>query len=281
AAAWAGHEGQAARFLWPHMFARIADAIDDRDGLRPAHLAALAAKNLGNARRNPRAQTRGWSFADDAFAAGWTDDAKNPVVEGRLRRHDCAQITDGAVGLVLASPRFARGHAARVGVALDALPRILGWGHRTAGLSLDAKLARADGSPYLLPHLRDAALDAFRRAGVGGVDQLDGVEVHDCFTVTEYVAIDHLGVTPPGQAWRAIEDGRLEAGGRLPFNPGGGLIGGGHPVGATGVRMVLDAALQVTGAAGDAQIPGARRIATLNIGGSATTVVSFVVGSAS
>jgi acetyl-CoA C-acetyltransferase len=74
-----------------------------------------------------------------------------------------------------------------------------------------------------------------------------------------------------------VEAGDIEMGGRLPVNPSGGLIGGGHPVGATGARMVLDAARQVSGQAGDYQVAGARRAATLNIGGSCATVVSFVV----
>jgi acetyl-CoA acetyltransferase len=91
------------------------------------------------------------------------------------------------------------------------------------------------------------------------------------------MAIDHFGITAPGERWRAIEDGTIARGGRLPINPSGGLIGLGHPVGATGVRMVLDAVCQVTGRAGDCQVEGANRFATLNIGGSATTVVSFVV----
>ena len=69
-------------------------------------------------------------------------------------------------------------------------------------------------------------------------------------------------------------------GGRLPINPSGGLIGGGHPVGATGVRMLLDAAKQVTGTAGDYQVDGARTFGTLNIGGSTATTVSLVVGAA-
>lgn len=109
------------------------------------------------------------------------------------------------------------------------------------------------------------------------VFELDGIDTHDCFTTTQYMAIDHFGITPPGQSWRAIEDGTITMGGRLPINASGGLIGQGRPVGATGVRMLLDAARQVTGQAGDCQIEGARRCATLNIGGSATTVVSFVV----
>ncbi len=277
-AAWAGHEGDGARFLWPHMFALIGDEIDRRGGLSGYHLAAIAGKNLGNARRNPRAQARGWRFADDAFGAGWTDDERNPHVEGRLRRLDCGQITDGAVALVVATAAFARAHAARTGRSFEAMARIDGWGHRTAGLGLAAKLTRAEGAPYLLPHLREAITDAYRRAGVSGPDQLAGAEVHDCFTVTEYLAIDHLGVTAAGEAWRAIEDGATVMGGRFPINPSGGLIGAGHPVGASGVRMVLDAARQVEGTAGDYQVDGARRFVTLNIGGSGTTACAFVVG---
>ena len=130
---------------------------------------------------------------------------------------------------------------------------------------------------YLFPHLRSAIEDAYRRAGVGGPDDLDAVETHDCFTITEYAALDHFGITPPGQSWRAVEEGVIEPDGKLPVNPSGGLIGLGHPVGATGVRMLLDAAKQVTGGAGSYQVEGAQRVATLNIGGSCTTVVSLVV----
>ena len=83
---------------------------------------------------------------------------------------------------------------------------------------------------------------------------------------------------PPGESWRAIEDGTIALGGKLPVNPSGGLIGLGHPVGATGVRMMLDSWRQVTGNAGDYQVEGAKNFATFNVGGSATTSVSFVVG---
>jgi acetyl-CoA C-acetyltransferase len=110
------------------------------------------------------------------------------------------------------------------------------------------------------------------------VDALDGIETHDCFTTTEYMAIDHFGITPPGASWRAIEAGDIEIGGRIPVNPSGGLIGAGHPVGATGVRMALDCFKQVTGTAGEYQVEGARTLATLNIGGSGTTIVSLVIG---
>jgi acetyl-CoA C-acetyltransferase len=121
--------------------------------------------------------------------------------------------------------------------------------------------------------------DALRRAEVS-LDDLGGFEVHDCFTPSEYLAIDHIGLTGPGESWKAIENGEIEIGGRLPINPSGGLIGGGHPVGASGIRMLLDAAKQVSGLAGDYQVDGARRFGTLNFGGSTATTVSFVVGMA-
>ena len=106
---------------------------------------------------------------------------------------------------------------------------------------------------------------------------LGALETHDCFTPSEYLAIDHIGLTGPGESWKAIEDGEIEIGGRLPINPSGGLIGGGHPVGASGVRMLLDASKQVSGTAGDYQVEGIGTAATLNFGGSTATTVSFVV----
>jgi acetyl-CoA C-acetyltransferase len=278
-AAWTGHEAEGVRFVWPHMFSEITQVLRGRTpgSCTRAHLAAIAQKNFANAKKNPFAQTRGWSFGPGAFD---DDDEANPVVTGAVRRHDCGQVTDGAVAIVLASRTFAEAHATRTGQTLASYPRLLGWGHRTATLSLADKIARGqrEGQPYLLPHLRAAATDAYRRAGIGGPFELSGIETHDCFTVTEYLALDHLGITPPGEAFRAIEDRTCERGGRLPVNPSGGLIGLGHPVGATGVRMALDACRQVTGRAGETQVPGATRFGTLNIGGSATTVVTCIWG---
>ena len=275
AAAWIGHEGDGVRFMWPFMFSEVAEEYDRRYGLDESHLRAIAALNLANARRNPNAQTRGWVVPDLASGLG-SDDAVNPVVEGRLRRFDCSQVTDGGAGVVLVSDAWRRAHPEATPVA-----RVLGWGHRTVGLGLDQKLGRTSntGDPYVMPHVRQAVTDAFRRAEVT-LDDLDGFETHDCFTPSEYLAIDHIGLTDPGESWKAIENGEIEIGGRMPINPSGGLIGGGHPVGASGVRMLVDAAKQVSGTAGDYQVEGARTFGTLNFGGSTATTVTLVVGAA-
>ena len=275
AAAWAGHEFQDARYVWPAAFSNLAEEYDRRYGLKYEHLMRIAEINFANAKRNPNAQTREWVFNDKSFTA---DDEANPVVEGRTRKQDCGQVTDGAAVLFLASPKRAAEYADRRGIALESLPQIKGWGHRSAPISYAAKIKASEGKEYVFPQVRRAIEDAHRRAGVADISQVDLVETHDCFTTTEYMAIDHLGLTAPGESWKAIEDGSIEMGGRLPINPSGGLIGLGHPVGATGVRMALDAFKQVTGKAGDYQVEGAKTAQTLNIGGSTTTTVSLVVG---
>jgi len=273
-AMWAGHECPGVRFPWPHIFSLLGDEYEQRYGLDPRHLARIAEINFGNARRNPNAQTRRWTFTPQSFAA---DDAANPVIDGRIRKQDCGQITDGAAIVFLASAPVARAYAARRGLSPGRLARLRGWGHRTAPITYHAKIEASRGERYVFPWVRATIEDAFRRAGLPGVEAVDGIETHDCFTTTEYMAIDHFGITAPGESWRAIESGDIEPGGRIPVNPSGGLIGLGHPVGATGVRMALDCWKQVTGQAGDCQVEGARRFATLNVGGSATTTVSLVV----
>lgn len=275
AAAWTGHEFADSTYVWPRAFSDLADEYERRYGLKYEHLMRIAEINFANAKRNPNAQTRQWAFNEKSFTA---DDEANPVVEGRTRKQDCGQVTDGSAVIFLASEKRAAEYAAKRGVSLESLPRIKGWGHRSAPISYSAKVRASADQDYVFPQVRRAIEDARRRAGVSDLGQIDVVETHDCFTTTEYMAIDHLGLTAPGEAWKAIEAGDIEIGGRLPINPSGGLIGLGHPVGATGVRMALDAFKQVTGQAGDYQVEGAKTCQTLNIGGSTTTTVSLVVG---
>jgi acetyl-CoA C-acetyltransferase len=275
AAAWQGREGIECRFMWPAVFGRLAGEYERRYGLDRRYLNRIAELNYANAKRNPNAQTRRWQFNELSFT---DDDNANPVIEPGVRRQDCGQITDGAAAVIIASARFAAAYARQRGKPVEALPRLLGWGHRNGGLKFLDKIERSRDEAFIFPHVRATIADAWRRAEIGGVEELDGIETHDCFTSTEYMAIDHFGITPPGESWRAIEDRAIEMGGRIPINPSGGLIGSGHPVGATGARMILDAARQVTGTADGYQVAGAKTFATLNIGGSCATVVSFVVG---
>jgi acetyl-CoA C-acetyltransferase len=277
AAAWVPREteGLVVGHVWPEMFSRVGDEYERRYGLRREHLVALARSNFQNARQNPSAQTRRWQLGPQSFDA---DSPENPRVAGRLHKYDCSQVTDGGAAVVLASERFAREHAARGGGSgVRVASRIAGFGHTTSRMALADKLEESRGDRHVFPHVRRAIEQAFGRAGVAGVGDLDVIETHDCFTTTHYMAIDHFGITPPGESWRAIDDGTVLAGGRLPVNPSGGLMGLGHPVGASGVRMLLDAHRQVTGTAGDYQVAGARRAAMLNIGGSATTSVCLLV----
>ena len=263
-------ETSRARFVWPMIFDEMMGLYQRRYGLDYGHLMAIARQNFANARRNPQAQTRDWQFDDRAFSV---NDEFNPVVHGALRRQDCAQITDGAAVLLLCSESFGRRLAGRAA----APARIRGWGHRTVRINWQARMQDDAGAGLVLPHVRTTIDDAFRRAGCI-LDDLDGIETHDCFSITQYMAIDHFGLTAPGESWKAVENGDTAPGGRLPFNAGGGLIGGGHPVGATGVRMMLECARQVGGQCDTYQIAGARNMAMLNIGGSATTVAVFVIG---
>jgi len=274
-AAWYETEAKGVEFPFPKLFGKLGDEYDKRYGLKDEHLARISAVNYSNAKRNPLAQTRNWYMTEDhANATG----KFNTVIGGRIKVSDCSQVTDGAVSVFLASEKYAAAYAKKRNLELAKIPRILGWGHHTAPLEFNAKVAESKGGRYVLPHTRQAIVDALSRAGIKDVWSLHGIETHDCFTTSEYMAIDHFGLTEPGESWKAIEEGVIDLDGKMPVNPSGGLIGAGHPVGATGTRQMLDAWKQVTENAGDYQVENARRFATLNIGGSGTTSCVFIVG---
>ena len=126
-----------------------------------------------------------------------TDD--NPAVGGRVRISDCSQVTDGAVCVFLASESYAKKWAKGMGMKLKDVPRIKGWGHNTARLRFDDKVAESANAEYVLPHVRSTITSAMKRAGIDDVNGIDGIETHDCFTTSEYMAIDHFGITEAGR----------------------------------------------------------------------------------
>lgn len=278
-AAWYDKEAKGVQFPFPKLFGRLGTVYEELYGLKYDHLAEISAINYENGRKNPLAQTRDWYMnKQHALSRG----NFNMEVGGIIHITDCSQVTDGAAVIFLASEKYAKVYARKHGLKLKHIPHIMGWGHATAPILFDVKTEEAyaakKAGKYILPHTRKAITDAYKRAGIKGPKDLDLVETHDCFTTSEYAAIEHFGLTAPGEAYKAIDNGDIRIGGKLPFNPSGGLIGAGHPVGATGTRQLLDVYKQLTRQAGETQVEGARVAATLNIGGSATTNVVHIVG---
>lgn len=272
-AAYYEKEGKGIDLPFPKLFGRLADETlnkyDIDENTYFDTLAMIADINYQNAKRNPLAQTRKWFMSFNQARHRGTE--TNPYVGGKLAVSDCSQVTDGAAIVILASEDFlnAKGLLSR--------PIIKGYGHRTAPLLFDKKMDDNKKSEYILPWTRQTVVDAYRRSGLS-VKDIDLFETHDCFTSSEYVAISCFGITSPGKEYEAINSGMISFNGKKPINPSGGLIGCGHPVGASGVRMFLDLYKQVTGKAGGYQVPGARNAMMLNIGGSATTNYTFIVG---
>jgi acetyl-CoA C-acetyltransferase len=210
----------------------------------------IAAKNHRNGVSNPYAQIR----KDLGVAFCNTVSEKNPIVAGPLRRTDCSLVSDGAAALVLADAETAM-----------ALHRAIGFrarSHRNDALPLSRR------DPIAFDGARRAWTHAKETAGVS-VDDLSFVETHDCFTIAEMIEYEAMGLTAPGDGWKAVREGWTQKGGRLPVNPSGGLKAKGHPIGATGVSMHALACMQLMGEAGDMQIEGASLAGVFNMGGAA------------
>src|SRR6059058_4715493 len=239
-------------FMFPKLFGRIAQIYIDKYGASPDDLAAVAYKNYAHAALNPLAQMREANLTYDC--ASQVSD-KNPSVAPPLRVSDCSQITDGAAAVVLVSGKYLD----RIGRDKSKLPRLLGFGHTTDYLALEKKDAPNFSTA------RKAASKAFGMASLTPRD-MHGVEVHDCFSITEIVTYEILGLAEKGKGAELAKSGATtlpqvrgerikgKVGWEIPVNTGGGLIGDGHPVGATGVRQVFEAYQQLTEQASARQI---------------------------
>lgn len=233
------------------VFGQIADSYFERFGDQSDALASISAKNHANAMLNPYAHMRrdlGFDFCRNVSE-------KNPYVAGPLKRSDCSLVSDGAAAVVISSSK-----------------------HSRAGHSI-AWRARAQVNDYMAMSRRDptrfeAAAIAWQRSLADAriaLSDLDFVETHDCFTMAELLQYEAMGLAPHGQGARQILEGHTLRSGSLPVNPSGGLKARGHPIGATGVSQHVMAALQLSGQAGDMQLPQADIGAVFNMGGAAVT----------
>ena len=232
------------------IFARIAQQYFQRYGDKSDALARIAAKNHRNGVENPYAQLRkdlGYDFCR-------TVSDKNPMVAAPLRRTDCSLVSDGAAAVVLAD--FDTALAMKKAVAFRAVRQVNDF------LPMRGRDITAFEGP------RQAWSQALGDARLS-IGDLSLVETHDCFTIAELIEYEAMGLTAPGEGARAIEEGWVEKGGRLPVNPSGGLKAKGHPIGATGVSMHALAAMQLTGTAGGMQITDAKLAGVFNMGGAA------------
>ncbi len=249
------------------MFSMVAPAYARKYGVPMDEmkrvLARIASKNHANGARNPRAQFRREMSVDQICAM--------PSVAGDLSVFDCAGVADGAAAAIVVRAEDAHRYTDKP-LYIKALSLVAGNG---------SGLTDPEYDYTTFPEIVACAQDAYVQAGVTDPrSQIAMAEVHDCFTPTELVLMEDLGFSERGEAWREIEAGAFDIDGVLPVNPDGGLKSFGHPIGASGLRMMFEVWLQMRGEA-----PEDRRISTWperqlalthNLGGYPGEMVSFV-----
>ncbi|MEJ5286974.1 MAG: Acetyl CoA synthase (Acetyl-CoA c-acetyltransferase) [Candidatus Kapaibacterium sp.] len=241
---------------FPGLYAMIARAYMERYGLTREELAQVPIKNHKHAVNNPNAQ---YPFEIDLKTV-----LNSSMVADPLRLMDCSPITDGAACVILCPLDRAKEFT-------DKYVKIRGVGAATGPIALhDHKdLTRLEA-------VNIAAQRAYKMAGVGPED-IDFVEVHDCFSIAEIVVAEELGFFEYGKAGKAIAEGQGTYGGKIVINPSGGLKAKGHPVGATGVAQIIEAYYQLTNQAGKRQVQNARLGMTQNMGGSGGSCVVHIL----
>ncbi|MDE0104062.1 MAG: acetyl-CoA acetyltransferase [Bryobacterales bacterium] len=256
-------DGTQSSMTAPATFSLLAPAYSrkyglDRGTLRKV-LTRIAHKNHANGARNPKAQYQ--RVVPEAAIEN------APRVAGMLGVFDCSGVSDGAAAAILCRTEDAHRYTDRP-LLIKALSFI-------AGPADGAKRQYYDYTTF--PEVVASASDAYAQAGVRRPrEEISLAEVHDCFTPTELVLMEDLGFSSRGTAWKDTLEGRFEIGGEQPVNPDGGLKSFGHPIGASGLRMMYEMWLQFRGEAGERQIPAPKLGLTQNLGGAPGRCVSFV-----
>jgi acetyl-CoA C-acetyltransferase len=226
----------------PGAFAQLASAYRVKHGVDRAELkramAHISVKSHANATRNPKAHLRNAIDIETVLRA--------PMVAEPLGLFDCCGVSDGAACAIVTTPEIAQRLGKKDSVAVKALQLAVSNGS-------EAQFNDWDGSYF--PTARTAAGRAYREAGIDKPrEQLDLIEVHDCFSITELVTLEDLYISAEGDAVTDVLEGFYDADGTIPCQIDGGLKCFGHPVGASGLRMIYELYLQMQGRAGDRQL---------------------------
>lgn len=239
----------------PANFAQLATAYQRKHGVDAALLkraiAHVSIKSHANGAKNPKAH----------FQQAVTEEQvlKAPMIAQPLGLYDCAGVSDGAAAVIVTTPEIARSLGKRDLVTFKALQVAVsnGW---------EMHSSEWDGS--YVHTARVAARKAYAEAGIDRPrEQISMTEVHDCFSITELVTMEDLGLSDDGGAVRDVLDGHFDAEGRIPCQIDGGLKCFGHPIGASGIRMLYEMYLQLQGRAGARQLRDPKVGLTHNLGG--------------
>lgn len=255
-------------FTFPAMFARRWKIYQETFGATEAELAQVTVKAYANANRNPLAHMSA-AKRDLAWASGEDNNPKflqNEELRDYMKVSHCSQVSDGATGLILAT----EAGLAKIGRSPSDCIELRSWGFQASPLAMVDDYT-------VLGNTRGAANEALADSGIARED-IGVVELHDCFSVNEWLMLEAMGFAERGQARELTLSGATNIDGRLPVNTGGGLIGFGHPVGATGVKQVVEVWRQMKGMCGDYQVPSAPDHGiTANMGGDDRTTVVTVL----
>ena len=257
------NDGTSSTMTAPASFSLLAPAYFKKYGLDPKKgkevLARIAWKNHKNGAKNPKAQFRKEVPMETIL--------NSPKVADPLGIMDCSGVSDGSAAAIVVRAEDAHKYCKNP-IYIKALSFVAGSGDGYNDVEYDFTTFR---------EVVASSIDAYRQAGITDPrKQISMAEVHDCFTPTELVLYEDLGFSPRGTAWKDVMDGFFDLGGGLPVNPDGGLKSFGHPIGASGLRMMYECWLQLRGEAGERQIDNPKLGLTHNLGGFPGKCVSFV-----
>lgn len=256
-------------YFFPAKFSDRAGAYKERFGEEKtwAGMGHWFEQAVENARLNPKAQEYE-NRSSDLFGMHQGMKPNGRAFCDHINVLDCSKVSDGAAAILVASEEGLQ----KSGVAVSDAVQLMGYGHAVGDLTA------APDDQTVLDTTRKAAEQAMEMAGIT-VDQVGVFDIHDCFTITGILTVEALGLAGHGEGAEYVSSGHTRRDGKSPMNTGGGLVGYGHPTGASGVRMAVDVFKQLTGKAGDYQIEIGKDKPyglTISMGGNDKSVVSCV-----